>query len=112
MNQARQGATRYEEIELDAPDGDILLNDVRLPFSRHYPFYLLVNRNNLFYLEGRNNPPTMSASIDRLLSEYDRILQRVISDIVEKQKKLYTSYLNQSRYGLARHYDDTRQEAQ
>ena len=112
LNQAGRTATRYEEIELDPHSGNILLGDIRLPFSEHYPFYLLMNRNHLFYLNGQENPRAINAAIDRLLSDYDRILQQVLNDIFEKQKNLYTSYLNQSRYGLARHYDETREGAQ
>ena len=112
LNRVRRAATRYEEIELEAHSGDILLGEIRLPFSQHYPFYLLVNRNHLFYLKSRNNPRSINAAVDRLLPDYDAVLKRVLGDIFEKRKKLYTSYLNQSRYGLARHYDETREGAQ
>lgn len=104
--------TKPEDISLDKHSGDIVISDVRLPFSQHYPFYLLKNRNNLHYLSSRETTPETRAGINRLLADYDQTLQRVLTEIIDKRKSLYSSYLNQSRYGLARHYDESQQGAQ
>lgn len=112
INELKRREFKYEDLSLEKESGDIFLNEVRFPFSQHYPFYLLKNRNNLHYLSRGNAPSQLSPRIGNLLAQYDATLERVLSELIEQKKQLFTSYLNQSRYGLARHYDESQQGTQ
>jgi hypothetical protein len=112
LNNLKGGQFRLEDAELEKQTGDIWINSARFPFSQKYPVYLLKNRHRLQSLSAITTTAKLSSQIKRLLAEYDEVLNQVISEIIESRKRFFTSYLNQSRYGLARHYDESQQGAE
>ncbi|MDH5356921.1 MAG: hypothetical protein OEY09_20950, partial [Gammaproteobacteria bacterium] len=87
--------------------GDLLLNGLRFNFSQQYPAYLIKNRNNLKDLATASGETKQTRIIEQLIRDYDILLNEIISSLIEQRRKFITSYLNQSRFGLARHYDST-----
>lgn len=112
LDKIKNGELSLADIQLEKNSGDIYLGDKRFEFSQHYPAFLLQNRSSLHYLSRIRPDQALVARIERLLTQHDEVLTEVIFDIIERRKKIYTSYLNQSRYGLARHYDTTQQDNQ
>ncbi len=104
LNALKSIDQRLDQVRLDRQSGDVLLGKHRFPFSRRYPFYLVTNRQHLSYLSGMD-VPQLKNEIQQLLSEYDETLGLAIADVIDQRRLIYTSYLSQSRYGLARYYD-------
>ncbi len=101
-----------DNLQLEEPSGDLVLDNIRFDFNRHYPRYLLVNRRNLYLLANEVSRPDLLARISTLSSQYDQALHAAITTLIEQHIGFITSYLNQSRFGLARYYDNHQMEGQ
>ncbi len=112
LNNLKHLKPRFEEYVLEPDSGDIIFHGRHFPLSRDYPFYLLGNRNDLHYLKRNGTTENLSRQVNQLLIEHDKMLKLVFEDMIETRGKIFTSYINQSRYGLARHYDESQQGAE
>lgn len=105
LDALKRKPVNFDRLRLESQSGDLLLDVMRFNFSQQYPAYLITNRHSLGVLASVSNQPKQTKAIDKLLRKYDAILKEVISSLIEQRRKFITSYLNQSRFGLARHYD-------
>ncbi len=101
----------FDKLQLEQPAGVLLFDDMQFDFTQHYPQYLFDNRQNLKQLAGEVSAPELLSRIRALIDRYDHALNEAIVILVEQHMKYINSYLNQSRYALARHYDNQLVEA-
>lgn len=94
----------YSQIHLE-DTGRLILREQEFDFSNQYPPYLLTNRRNLGQLSREINDAEFSLRISRLIEQYDQLLNEIVISLIDQQIAYLNSYLNQARYGLARHYD-------
>lgn len=106
LNRIKADGIDPEGLALSPNSGDVRLGGETFAFSQHYPFHLVKNRQNLAFIADRAATPQLEDDASELIAKYDAALREAVSDLIEIRKKSFTSYLNQSRYGLARHYDE------
>ena len=53
----------------------------------------------------------MKFRIEALITKHDAVFQEIIGDLLQQRKEYLKSYLNQSRFGLARLYDKSNEAA-
>ena len=112
LAELRNQSLDFDIIQLEKSTGAVVLDGIQLNFSHHYPQYLLDNRHNLRQLATEVSTPELLERIKTLIKRYDRVLSEAVSRLVDQHIKYINSYLSQSRYGLARHYDDQLVEVQ
>ena len=83
------------------------INDYVLDFSKQYPKSFLDNFRVLSDLEGYINNQELRKRFDRLYSDYQAILDEIIRELLDQRITYLSSYTDQSRYGLARVYDNS-----
>ena len=86
--------------------GKLILGDHEFNFIQLYPAYLITNRHNLGQLSIEITDLELSAKINKLIDQYDELLSDIVLSLIDQQIAYINSYLNQARYGLARHYDN------
>ncbi len=106
LNALKTRTWNFEIIQLDQQTGDLVLDEIRFNFSQHFPRFLLDNRHNLSHLASGVSAPRLLDRIKTLTRQYDRVLNEAVATLVDQHIRYINSYLNQSRYGLARHYDN------
>lgn len=107
-----QQHTDFTPTIFDEKTASIHIQNNSLDYGKTYPESFITNYqhlNNL--LENTQNNNTRS-KIEKLMAKYDATFQIIISELLQQRKKYLQSYLNQSRYGLARMYDKTNEAAQ
>ncbi|MCP3690247.1 MAG: hypothetical protein GY784_17730 [Gammaproteobacteria bacterium] len=99
-------ALDFDTLQLESTTGDLVLDGIRFNFSRQFPDYLFQNREFLSQLQILQNNAEMKAQISALMKQYDQVLTAAVFKLVDQRTQFIKSYLNQSRFGLARHYDN------
>lgn len=87
----------------------IKINDNLVDFSHEYPDFFFENYLKLQSYEKhfKNNlNEKISAEYHQLSNEYKNTTVKIIRNILQKRIKHLDSYMNQSRFGLARLYDN------
>ncbi len=88
----------------------IKINDNLIIFSHEYPDYFFENYLKLESYEKyfKNNiNKKINTEYHQLSNEYKNIIIKMIRNILQKRIKHLDSYMNQSRFGLARLYDNS-----
>jgi len=85
------------------------INDNPITFSNEYPNYVFINYLNLNnyskYLKLIDNT-TIQTEYAQLKNKYKTIIQTMVREILKKRINHLNSYMDQSRLGLARLYDN------
>jgi hypothetical protein len=101
-----------DNLHLDAKTGDITIQQLRLEYSQNYPVSFFTNRSSLIK-QLKNTPQSkLKKKIQNLLSRYNKTSKTILDNLIQKRQKSLDSYLNQARYGLARHYDNLQRSEQ
>lgn len=95
----------FDELHLQE-SGKLTLGEQAFDYLKHYPVYLLINTGNLHQLIEEMSDSDSLTRIQDLKTQYDRLINDIVNALVEEQIEIINSYLNQARYGLARHYDN------
>ena len=106
LSAIRNSPLNFDTLKLEAITGDLTLDGIRFNFSRQYPGYVLQNRRFLGQLLVSESSTKHGNRIATLINKYDQILTDIVFRLIDQRKQFVSSYLNQSRYGLARHYDN------
>ena len=101
----------FTQINLE-DSGALILQELEFDFSQQYPAYLLTNRHNLDQLSDEVSNTDLSSRIGSLADQHDQLLHEIITSLIDQQIAYLNSYLNQARYGLARHYDNQNRDLQ
>ena len=84
-------------------------NTTRIDFLASYPQYFFVQHDNASQFMGQLaslNNPKLSQHLAALSKAYDGLIVKMAKSIMQNRVTQLSSYLNQSRYGLARLYDN------
>lgn len=92
--------------------GALILQGLELAFSQQHPAFLFTNRHNLYRLSSEVSNTDFSHRISSLADQHDRLLNEIVTSLIDQQIAYLESYLNQVRYGLARHYDNQNRDVQ
>ncbi len=76
-------------------------------YGSKYPESFIKNYQHILDFENSTQNTKIKKKTQTLISKYDSTYQKIIADLANKRKESLRSYLNQSRYGLARLYDNT-----
>lgn len=111
LNALKRKPINYDQLRLDKKSSDLQLDGMRFNFGRQYPTYLIKNRHNLAMIASASSNPELTKKTEKLIRDNDDIIKKVIISLIDQRREYINSYLSQSRFGLARHYD-SQQEAQ
>jgi hypothetical protein len=87
----------------------LIIDNNRLDYGEAYPESFIKNYQLLLQFDKNMANDPISRQLNELLEKYDRIYQRIVIVLVEERISYLKSYLNQSRYGLARLFDNNRE---
>lgn len=88
----------------------IIIDKNTIYFTDYYPISFLENHaqiNQIYRYSSDINNKKLKNSLSKIKTEYDTALSNMISDSLNIRKKYLNSYMNQSRYGLARLFDNS-----
>jgi len=96
----------FNSMTYDANTNSIIIQNNSLDYGKKYPESFINNFKMLekFSLVARNKK--LRNIIANLKNKHDKVFQKIISDLTQQRNEYLKSYLNQSRYGLARLYDN------
>ncbi len=101
-----------DNLHLDAKTGDITIQQLRLEYSQLYPASFFSNRSSLIKQLKNTSQSELKKKIQSLLAEYNKTSKTILDNLLQQRQKFLASYLNQARYGLARHYDNLQRSEQ
>jgi hypothetical protein len=81
------------------------INETHLNFTDNYPDYFFIQRQKFKQLQ-QLNITKLSQHLSLINRQYDELTVKMAKSIMKNRVKQLNSYLNQSRYGLARLYDN------
>lgn len=90
--------------------GRIQFDTMTLDLSEKFPEYIVNNYINLESYTAvidKLGDKSIADKFDNLLNEYAMVLRSMVSNLLQKRVLYLNSYKDQSRYGLARLYDNT-----
>ena len=85
------------------------INNKHIDLSANYPSYFFTQRQNVGQLKSwqtKLNNPKLSQDLSSIIQAYDVLTVKMVKSIMHNRVAQLSSYLNQSRYGLARLYDN------
>ena len=96
---------------IEQPEHSFQMNikDMNIDFSENYPDYYFKQRQSFLDCASRVttlNNDKVSAEFKEVKSQYQNLTTKMAKSIMKKRVSELQSYLNQSRYGLARLYDN------
>jgi hypothetical protein len=104
--------TRHNQFspkQHDDNSSTLIIDNNRLDYGEAYPESFIKNYRLLLQFDKNMANDPISRQLNELLEKYDRIYQKIVIVLVEERISYLKSYLNQSRYGLARLFDNNRE---
>ena len=102
----------FNQLKFDKNSPVFSIQNNNIEYGNKYPVSFLTNYKQLIRFAELNKNTDLDKAIESSIAEYDVVFQTIISELIEIKLDYLKSYLNQARYGLARLYDDSRQEEQ
>ncbi|VAW68063.1 hypothetical protein MNBD_GAMMA09-2395 [hydrothermal vent metagenome] len=100
----------YTEISYRKDTNDIIIQNNILDYGKHFPRSFLSNYQKLIDFSTKNNNKVLRKKVKNLMKKHDNLLQGIIGELMQERIAYLKSYLNQSRYGLARMYDHSNKD--
>lgn len=85
------------------------IEGLQIDFSDDYPNYFFIHRARLAFYQSwldKINNRKLNNQFKQLLYKYDELTQKMTASLLDKKRIYLNSYLDQTRYGLARLYDN------
>ncbi|MFK5892003.1 MAG: hypothetical protein QM504_02150, partial [Pseudomonadota bacterium] len=92
-------------LEYDNNTKSFIIQNNKLNYGNKFPESFIRSFKKLNELNKFTSNKALTKKINRLTKKYDLIFQIIINNLTSQRKEYLKSYLNQSRYGLARLYD-------
>jgi hypothetical protein len=108
--EALEKDTQIDRLQLDNQTGDITIDQLRIEYIQQYPASFFRNLTSLQQMEEIPSTKKVDRTVSSLLHEYRQTRIKILRQLLDERKKYLSSYLNQARYGLARHYDNQQRE--
>ncbi|HED33716.1 MAG TPA: hypothetical protein ENJ08_05785 [Gammaproteobacteria bacterium] len=84
---------------------NIIIKNNSLDYGKHFPKSFLNNHQRLIDFLANSKSESLDKKINILINKHNKLLKNIVSHLMEERIDHLKSYLNQSRYGLARIYD-------
>lgn len=94
-------------------NNSIIINNIQLDYSAQFPAYFVDNYKIVTLLRNEtdnNKNPKLKKRIDKLFSVYQSSFNKIVISLIDHYISQINSYMNQTRYGLARLYDKNESE--
>ncbi len=103
-----KASSNEQLIRLIPRDGlsQVALDNHVIDYAEYYPMYIFENITQLNRLSKKIVNRDMRIQIDTLQQQYYATFATMTKEVVDQQIYYLNSYLNQSRYGLAKLYDE------
>lgn len=95
------------DLEYKKETSSLIVQNNNLDYGSRYPESFMTDLQQLKKFNKINNDPKIKNKISKLITQFNSTLQKIIADLINERKEYLKSYLNQSRYGLARLYDNS-----
>lgn len=96
-----------DDIIFDTEAGNISIQNNSLDYVKYYPASFIMNFYRLKEFDSSVANIAIKNKIASLMTRYKDTLNMLLLDLLSKRINYMKSYLNQSRYGLARLYDSS-----
>jgi len=103
--------TDFLTVSYDNEASSLIVNNNSLEYGRFYPESFIQNYQMLLRFSEISKHKKIKKLIKMQINKHDRVFQNIVSKLANKRKEYLKSYLNQSRYGLARLFDNRSEEA-
>lgn len=98
----------FGNIDYQTKTSSFIIQNNRFDYGSRYPESFIKNFRRLKNLHETTDDQKLENKISKLITRFDNTFQEIVADLVNQRKKYLKSYLNQSRYGLARLYDNSK----
>jgi len=95
----------------DDETSSLIVENNSLDYISLYPESFIKNYRLLLKLSKNSGNSRLSSRSRSLLNNYDNTYQEIVKTLLERRISYLKSYLNQSRYGLARFFDSSQEES-
>jgi hypothetical protein len=103
--------TSFLNLEYNNETKYFIIDNNSFDYGRKYPESFINNFRHLHAFKKASHSGKIKKRISKLIKQYDSTYQKIITDLTEQRKAYLKSYLNQSRYGLARLYDSSKENS-
>ncbi len=98
-------------VQYDDKTGGVIVENNSLDYGRHYPESIIDNYRILKQYLALTNNTKLKFKLEALITKHDTLFQLMVVELLKQRISFLKSYLNQSRYGLARLYDKSNETA-
>ena len=95
----------FSSTSYDMDSASLIIQNNSLEYGNQYPEAFLNNYKMLTTFINYTDNKKITKIIHKQLAKHDKVFQRIVTDLANERKEHLKSYLNQSRYGLARLFD-------
>jgi len=89
----------------------LIIKNNRINFREKHLVFFINNLKELRLFKSRVKVPALQSKINTLATKYNAMLKRIIIDTLKQRADYLKSYQNQSQYGLARLYDNSKSKS-
>ncbi|MFK5893307.1 MAG: hypothetical protein QM504_08815 [Pseudomonadota bacterium] len=98
----------FAELKYNQTTSSFILQNNNFDYGNSYPESFIKNYQRLNEFSTLTKSSKLRNQISKLTDKFDQMYNDIISDLSSQRKEYLKSYLNQSRYGLARLYDSSK----
>jgi hypothetical protein len=98
----------FDKLDYDEETSLINVHNNSLDYGKYYPESFIKNFQRLKNFQKVIDDSKIKSEIVELIKKFDKTYQAVIENLLDERREYIKSYLNQSRYGLARLYDNSK----
>jgi len=99
----------FKKLIYNPETSSFIVENNNFDYKNRYPESFINNYKRLNEFKTVVKNKNIKNKIDNLIKRFDNTYQQVIADLANQRNEYLKSYLNQSRYGLARLYDNTKE---
>jgi len=97
----------FSKLLFNANTSSFIIENNNFDYTNRYPDSFIKNYERLIEFKGVTKSKKIQSKINKLIENFDKTYQQIVADLANQRIEYLKSYLNQSRYGLARLYDNT-----
>ena len=112
LNKIANKRIDFSAVQFHDQANSMVIQSNDLNYGKIYPESFFNNYRILIDLSRAGHNTGLEPEVKKLLARYDTMFQEIIGVLLNQRKEYIKSYLNQSRYGLARLYDKSNEGAE
>ena len=99
----------FNKLLFNPNTSSFIIENNNFDYTNRYPDSFIKNYKRLVEFKSVSKSKKLQGKINKLIKRFDMTYQQVVADLANQRIEYLKSYLNQSRYGLARLYDNTKE---